>query len=101
MVPTAHAGRFGGTRKESYAHPREHGGPASRGFELHRPLDRKTRNIALPLHQEVIGRRSAVHPQAADRAPEVRLHRAEHVVHLQRDGLEGGPGKVWIASSRA
>jgi hypothetical protein len=51
----------------------------------------------LELHEQSIGRSSAVHPQPRELAARVFGHGHEQVVDAEGDALESGPGQVRAA----
>ncbi len=50
--------------------------------------------VALEMHQQVVGAGAGVDTKLAELGSGVTLHRGDNVVDLKRDSLEHGPGDV-------
>ena len=74
--------------------PARKAAPSTGGLEHDRALDRDAQPVGLPLAEQVVGRRGAVHPHHAGRGQGCGQRR-EHVPDLGRDRLRSraGPGE--------
>jgi len=66
----------------------ERRGAERRHLEQRRPLDHRAEDVGLELHQEVVGRRTAVDAQRVQLDPGVGLHAVDDVARLIGDRLE-------------
>ncbi len=67
---------------------REPRGTERRGLDHVRPLDRDAQHIGLELHQPIVGRGAAVHPERRYREPSGECHRVEQICAAEGHGLE-------------
>ena len=83
-----------GVFPESHRQPGQIGGTQCGRFVDLRPHHRHSQHIRLELHQQVVLRRAAIHPQFGDRDAGVGVHRLQHVRGLVGDGIERGTRDV-------
>lgn len=73
---------------ESDAEPGKVGGAESRSLDAVGALHRHADYVALELHEEVVRRSAAVHPQRVEGDSGVALHRVQHIRRLVGERLE-------------
>ena len=83
-----------GTGPKAGGQPRQVGGAQCRGLGHLRAHHGHAQKVGLHLHQQVVARRTAVHPQFLERNARVLCHRRKHIGRLQRDGLQRRAGDV-------
>ena len=74
--------------------PASKAGAESRRLQHRRAHDRQTQQVGLQLHQEVVGRRAAVHAHLRDADGRVGDHRFQYVRDLVGNALQHCPDHV-------
>ena len=76
--------------KDSDREPSQTGSPESGRLNRFRPNHRAIQKISLKLHEQIVGRSSAVDPQLFEMDAGVGFHRPEDIGDLVRDRFDRG-----------
>ena len=56
-------------------------------------------DIGLELHQQIVGRSAAIHPQLFENDATIRLHRFQHIIGLIGDAVQSRPGDMRLVGA--